>query len=181
MLAIIGALGVLAALSPPEIVEVELRQDPPRLEGPRTDLRIENGALVGTLAGDQYNAQVGSDRVTGVGPFGKIDLLVTAHPGELRFDGIWNGQPLHLGVGSDGVRGHAFRMARAGGKEMQSCDLRIDEPKGDVLGGQALCMGRGNPLRFSIRTPVLASLVDEETALLLTAFLAGPPQPAAGR
>jgi hypothetical protein len=163
-----------------EITQVELRVNPPRLYGARTDLRVENGALIGTLFGDKYNAQVGSDRITGVGPFGKIDLVVTAHPGELRFDGVWNGQPLHTSVEPNGVKGHAFRQAQPGSKAVQSCDFRIDEPKGNVLGGQATCMGGTDPLRFSIQTPGRASLLDEETALLLTAFLAGPPQPPAG-
>jgi hypothetical protein len=162
-----------------ELTQVNLKLDPPRLQGTKTDLRVENGALVGTLAGDKYNARVGSDRIVGVGPFGKIDLAVTAHPGELRFDGVWNGQPLHTSVSPNGIKGHAFRMAQPGAKAVQSCDFRIDEPKGNVLGGQAVCMGGTDPLRFSIQTPGRASLLDEETALLLTAFLAGPGQPPA--
>ena len=162
-----------------EITQMELKLDPPRLSGAGTDLRIENGALIGTLFGDKYNAQVTSDRIAGVGPFGKIDVAVTTRPDELHFDGVWNGQPLHTSIGPNGIRGHAFRMAQPGAKAVQSCQFRIDQPKGNVLGGQATCMGGTDPLRFSVQTPGRPRLLDEETAVLLTAFLAGPPQPPA--
>jgi hypothetical protein len=162
-----------------EITQVQLQLEPPRLAGPKTDLRISDGALVGKLAGDSYNARVSSDRVSGVGPFGKIDVAITTSQSERRFDGTWNGQPLHLSVGPSGVKGHTFRMALPGSKAVQSCELMIDEPRGNTLGGQATCMGGSEPLRFSVQTPGRASLLDQDAAVLLVAFFAGPPQPPA--
>jgi hypothetical protein len=159
-----------------ELSGAEIRLDPPRLVGEATDLRVENGHLTGTIEGRGYSADVTSDRVVGKGPIGKIDLAVTTQAGEVHFDGTWNGQPLHTVVTKDGVRGHVRRMARPGSVAVQSCELKIDRPKGNVINGLGQCLGGTEPLRFSVKTPGPMTLVNPDAALLLTAYLAGPPQ-----
>ena len=148
---------------------------PARLVGDDAGLTLENGWLTGRLEGGAYRVQVTADHARGVGPLGAVDVRIQRVAGGFDVAGKWNGGDLHLVVRRDDIRGTALKQISDEQRGYQSCHYDIHRRAGSPrYTGLAECLGE-NPIRVDLQPTASNALGDEQSAILLVAYLAAPP------
>jgi hypothetical protein len=173
---IAGGCAAAAANQPlPYQVRDEIDEGPPRLEGQKTDLRIDAGILHGHLGGGDYNIKVSADRAQGSSPLGPTDVRIVRRGSGYEVAGTWNGGRLDLLVDDHGARGDVMKQVSPEERGYQACHYDIEPTgRGPVYSGLAECLGY-EPLRVELVPTPSSALDDEQNAILLVAYLAAPP------
>lgn len=148
----------------------------PHITGPTGQLKLENGELSGVLGGRSLQVRIEGDQAEGFGPSGPVQIAITREGGALRVDGLWNGGPVHLKLGPEGLRASVIRRGSPVTASQQSCAYTLDRvgPRGAVE-GTSICAGMPQETRLEIDPRVRAALRPSELSVLLVALLSAPP------
>jgi hypothetical protein len=148
----------------------------PHVTGPNVNLTFDNGELRGFVGAGALSVKVSGDKADGYGPSGPVAMTMEREGPALRIDGEWNGGPVHLQLGPDGLRGSVIRRGSRTTTATASCsyDLRGGSPKGGLV-GTSTCIGMPQQTRLEIDPGVRQQLSPPELSVLLVAVLASPP------
>jgi hypothetical protein len=151
-------------------------QHPEELVGPETRLAIDHGVLTGRAKGGLYDVQIRRDGATGIGPFGPIDVRVTKRAEGYRVEGTWNGGPMSFVVSDKAIRGTALRQVSDEDRGFESCWYDVEKLlRQSSYAGREECEGTNSPVRFDVPSKASIGLSDEETAVLIIAYVVTPP------
>ena len=144
---------------------------------PAPTLRIEGDVLSGVLADGAYSVQIGTERATGVGPLGPVDISFEKRAAGYEIDGVWNGGRIHFSIDEDRVTGRAVRPITSGDFAYGACRFDLGRAADSLYAGVSQCLGEDTARHFEVRLPGRDGLWEQSDALLLVAYLAAPSRP----
>jgi hypothetical protein len=150
--------------------------DPPKITGPTSSLRLEQGRLKGLLGSRAVDIEIKPDHAAGFGPGGPVSVDISQSPDGTRVDGLWNGAPVHLHFSPAEVKGSVVVWQGRTGAQQGSCgyDLHRIEPNGAVT-GTSTCLGMPQETRLEVLAATAKVMTPSELAIFLTAALSVPP------
>ena len=150
---------------------------PPSITGPNVQLTLKGGELKGMLDGGSVGLTIEDTRVTGFGPSGPVNMEIVRDRETLKVDGMWNGGPVHLSFGLDGVRGSVIRRGTRLASVDHSCAYTLTkfDKNGTAVTGSSICSGMPQNTTLEIDPRVQTMLRPAEMGTLLVALLSAAP------
>jgi len=147
----------------------------PQITGPNMNLTLDGNELRGFVGAGALSVKLAGDRADGYGPSGPVNVTFGRQGQDVSIDGMWNGGPIHLRVGPDGVHGSVIRRASLRTTASSSCSYNLQERSDSVMTGTSTCIGMPLSTRLEIDPRVREQMTAPQLTLLLVAALGSPP------
>lgn len=149
---------------------------PPHAIGPRVNLEIRKGAVVGSIDGRSANLKIDGQSIHGTGPMGSVAVEIQDEADRTEIDGTWNGSRVHFIITPGSLKGSIAIFQGPRFDQVFTCQYVLEhlEPDG-ARTGTSICNSLPEETRIEVPAKLQSWLTQPELVVVLLALLSSPP------
>lgn len=153
-----------------------LKVRPPRIIGPRVNLKLGKGTFSGSIDGRPVNITMEPGGFRGMGPAGMVAVDVQEGADQLIVEGTWNGARVHFEITSETFKGSLAIYQGRTFDRVFYCQYMLDRVEKEIARvGISICNSLPEDTLLEIPREVVGWLTKNELVVVLLALLSSPP------